>query len=106
MDTPVPAPRTIHHSELGPAQRGSPLTQAWDTYRREVARLLAEGHEGKHVLIKDEEIIGLFDTREQALDEGYARFLVPRLAFLVHQIKTYERVSRISCYLFSCPTSL
>jgi hypothetical protein len=94
---------TIHHSELGPAQAGSPITQEWDVYRREVGRLIAEGHEGKWVLIKGEEIIGLFDNRAQAMDMGYDRFLGQ--PFLVKQILTREPVSRVSCHRWSCPTS-
>ena len=103
MDTPAPASRTVHYSELGPAQPGSPLTTAWDTYRREVGRLLAEGHEGKHVLIKDNQIIALFDTHREAMDEGNRRFVLQ--AFLVQQIRPCERISRVSCWLWSCPTS-
>ncbi len=89
-------PRTIHYTELGPTEPGSKIAQEWDTYRREVGRLLAEGHEGKHVLIKGDEILGLFDTREAATKEGYKRFLVPPQPFLVHQIQTRERVYRVS----------
>jgi hypothetical protein len=99
----VGEPHTIHHNELGPSPAGSPISQEWDFYRREAARLLAEGHEGKWVLIKGEEVLGFFDTRRQASDEGHKRFLLQ--GFLVHQIKTREPVSRVSCYRWSCPTS-
>ncbi len=96
---------TIHYTELLPASLDEPLGVEWEFYRREVGRLLAEGHEGKHVLIKGEEIIGIFDTDREALVEGYKRYLIPREAFLVHQIQTRERISRVSCYYWSCPTS-
>jgi hypothetical protein len=92
----VGEPHTIHHSELGPSPAGSPISREWDFYRREAARLLAEGHEGQWVLIKGEEVLGFFDTRRQASDEGHKRFLLQ--GFLVHQIKTREPVSRVSCY--------
>jgi hypothetical protein len=85
---------TIHYTELQPFQDGGPLTVEWDFYRREVGRLLAEGHEGKHVLIKGEEIIGFFETRVAALDAAYDRFLGQ--PFLVHQIQTWERLYRVS----------
>ncbi len=55
-------------------------------------RLLAEGHEGRFVLIKGEEVVGVWDTRREAVDAGWARFgLVP---IMVHQIRTYEPVLR------------
>jgi hypothetical protein len=85
-------PETIHYSELAEATPGSPLCKEWNFYRREVARLLAEGNEGKHVLIKGEEIIGIWDTFEEAMGAGYERFLGQ--PFLVQQIQERERVLR------------
>ena len=95
---------TIHYTELLPARLDEPLGVEWEFYRREVGRLLAEGYEGKHVLIKGEQILGFFDTARAALEEGYKRFLL-REAFLVHQVQTRERMSRVSWYYWSCPTS-
>src|SRR5258705_169396 len=55
---------TIPYTELAAAEPGSPLAVEWEFYRREVGRLLAEGNEGRFVLIKGEAVIGLFDTWE------------------------------------------
>jgi hypothetical protein len=82
--------RTIHYTELPPSQPGSELHLEWETYRREVGRLLAEGHEGKHVLIKGTQILGLFDTHEDALAAGYQAYL--RESFLVRHVQTRERL--------------
>ncbi len=87
---------TIHYTELSAATPGSVLELEWTTYLREVARLLAEGNEGRHVLIKDDQIIGIWETRDEALEEGYRRFLGQ--AMLVHQIQTRERVHRVRGY--------
>jgi hypothetical protein len=38
---------TISYSELPDIDAASPLYEEWNTYRREVARLLVEGKEGK-----------------------------------------------------------
>src|SRR5262245_50366644 len=85
---------TIHYSELAPAPPGSALAAEWETYRREVGRLIAEGHKGKWVLIKGEEIIGLFDTQEQAHTAGSRRFLLePKL---VHHVLSHEPVLLIN----------
>jgi hypothetical protein len=86
------APHTIHFSELLPAIAGSPIAQEWEFFRRDVGRLIAEGHEGKWVLIKGEQIIGFFEAQREALDEGYKRFL--RTGFVVNQIRTRYPVLR------------
>jgi hypothetical protein len=86
--------RTIHYTELPAPQPGSALEAESNTYRREAARLLAEGLEGKHVLIKGNTIIGIYDTDDEAMEEGRRRYLVPRQPYLVHQIQTWERVIR------------
>jgi hypothetical protein len=83
---------TIHYTELPPPRPGSGLAVEWEAYRREVGRLLAEGYEGRHVLMKGEAILGIYDTHDQALEAGYVRFL--NQPFLVHQIQTRERLYR------------
>jgi hypothetical protein len=62
----------------------SPIKTEWDFFCRERPRLLAEGHEGRWVLIKGEEIVGLFDTRQEARAVGLERFGV--VSMLVQQI--------------------
>lgn len=85
-------PRSIHYTELPPAVPGSPLTTEWEFYRREVGLLLSEGRAGKWVLIKGEQVLGLFDSRWDAREEGLRRFL--RQPFLVHQVQERERLLR------------
>ena len=86
---------TIHYTELPPGRPGSPLYAEWETYRREVGRLLAQGHEGRWILIKGEEIIGIWDTHDEALHEGNVRYFIPRgEGFMIHEIQTRERVIR------------
>lgn len=85
-------PPTIHYTELPEAKPDSPLYREWEVYRREAARLLAEGNAGRHVLIKGAQIIGVWDTHDEAAAAGYQRFLGQ--PFLVHQIQKRERVLR------------
>jgi hypothetical protein len=80
----------IHYTELMPAEPASPNAQAWETYRREAGRLLAEGHEGKWALLKDERIVGIFDTYDAARDVGSKQFLLQ--GYLIQQIRTSEPV--------------
>jgi hypothetical protein len=44
------------------------------TYRRELPRLLAEGQEGRFVLIKGDQILSVWDTFEDAYKAGTERF--------------------------------
>jgi hypothetical protein len=83
---------TLHYTELPEAKADSPLRHEWNFYRREVGRLLGEGHEGRHVLIKGEQIIGLWDTHDEAMQAGYQRFAGQ--PFLVHQVLERERLLR------------
>jgi hypothetical protein len=83
---------TVHFTELAEAKPDSPLYQEWKTYLREVGRLLAEGNLDRHVLVKDDQIIGLWDTHDMAMTGGYQRF--PGEPFLVHQVQERESVLR------------
>jgi hypothetical protein len=46
------------------------------------------------VLIHGQEIIGLFDSEDEANSEGYRRYLLANKAFFVHQIRTFEPLLR------------
>jgi hypothetical protein len=62
-----PAPKeAAHYTQLEPMVPGSSCAVEWDSYRREVGRLLAEGHEGKWALIVGTDIVGLFETFQEA----------------------------------------
>lgn len=84
------SPHAIHHTQLAPMEPGSPLAVEWEFYRREVGNLIAAGHAGEWVLIKDEEVIGFFASRREAIDAGFQRFF--RQPILVHQVLSREPV--------------
>ena len=44
------------------------------TYRRLLPQLLAEGHEGRFVLIKGEDVLGIWDNFEDAQQAGALQF--------------------------------
>src|SRR5260370_37785715 len=83
---------TIPYTELPEAKPGAPLFLEWNTYRREAGRLLAEGNEGRFVLIKGEEIIGIWPTREEAKAVSLQKYLMQPA--LIHQVQTQERIIR------------
>jgi hypothetical protein len=85
---------TIPSSELPPAQPDSPLYEEWEFYRREVGRLLAEGQEGRFILIQGEEIIGIWDTAEDAEAVAHHRYFMQPC--LIHQVRSREPLLRLS----------
>ncbi len=91
---------TVHHTELPPAQPGEALAEEWESYRREVARLLAEGHEGRFVLVKGQQIVAAHDHRDAARADGLRRYFPE--AFLVQQVCAVEPVLRIRGYTLPC----
>lgn len=84
--------RTIPWTELPPADANEALAAEWETYRREVGRLLAEGQEGKYALIKGEEIIGIYETWDEARRVGLEKYLLQ--GHMVRPILSREPVIR------------
>jgi hypothetical protein len=82
------APAGIQFSELPRDDSNGPLAREWNVYCREVGRLLAEGQQGRFVVIKGEEIVGIFDDWAAARVEGLKRFV--REPFFVHEIREVE----------------
>jgi hypothetical protein len=100
-------PPTIHYTELPDGAPDSPFKTEWDFYRRTVGRFLAEGHEGKWLLIKGEEIVGMWDTEEEANQVRVQRFLMEPV--LMKQILTREPIIRcmrlfVPGFLKRCPS--
>ncbi len=62
------------------------------TYDRELPRLLAEGAEGRWVLIKDSAVVGTWDTFDAAIQVAYDRF--GHVPFLVQQVLVQEPVAQ------------
>jgi hypothetical protein len=87
-----PEPPSIHYTQLDEPIPGSPIAAEWDLYRREVGRLLAQGHEGRWVLIKGGTIVGIWDTEQEADQARLRGFLMQPV--LLKQILTWEPVLR------------
>ncbi len=100
---PCEPSRGVHYTELPEAKPGEPLAEEWNTYRREVGRWLAEGLEGRHVLIKGEEIIGVYGSSEEATETGLKRSLLQ--PFFVHPIRADEPYLRIRGINYPWPNS-
>ena len=90
--------RCIHYTELTDARPDDVYFDEWNTFRRELPCLLAEGHEGKFALLKGKEVIGVFDTWEAGRRAGLEKYLMQ--CFLVQPIRTWEPLLRIRGYSF------
>lgn len=60
------------------------LEREWNTFLKEMPRLLQEGHRGKYVLIRGDQVHGVWDTLDETLAAGYDRFGVE--PFLAQEI--------------------
>jgi hypothetical protein len=82
---------TIPYTALAEAPPDSPIAVEWNFYRRQVGRPLAEGNQGKWVLIKGERIFGIWDTFEEA-NEAQGGLVQP---VVIKQILEREPLLRI-----------
>ncbi len=96
---PTPERPTIHYTELPEDKSGDSPARDWNFYRREIARLLAQGHEGKWVLIKNEKIIGMWNTKEEADRVRLQDYLLQDV--LIHEIRTREPLLRGPTFIYT-----
>lgn len=69
------------------------------TYKTKLPEL-KENNEGKFVLIHGEDIVGVYDSYEDAMKIGYERFKLE--AFLVKKIEAVEQAQFVSRYVNPC----
>jgi len=65
------------------------LAQELETYNRLKPQFLEE-HEGEYVLLKTEQVIGFWKTKEEAMAAAHERF--PLQSFMVRQVLREEPV--------------
>lgn len=73
----LPAPLANPSSQTIPAgiqEKVKPLERELLTYFRELPRLLQAGAAGRHALIRGEEIVGIWDTWNEAIQIGRERY--------------------------------
>jgi hypothetical protein len=96
--------RTIHYTQLPDLPPGDEHYHEWNTYRRELPRLLAEGHEDKFALINSHVVIGVFDSHDEADRVGLRLYLGK--VFAVQPIRAEEPILRLRGYNLPYPNSL
>jgi hypothetical protein len=63
----------------------NPLAREWKAYKREIIRLLGEGHVGRHALIKGDTVLSIWDTSYDAYQAGRIQFGLD--TFMVQEIE-------------------
>jgi len=103
-DLPVRAAELpgMHYSELAPSVPGDVFFDEWNTYCGEIGRLLAEGLQGRYVVIKGKDILGTYATWQAAREAGLQRFLLE--PFFVHEIRVEEPFLRVRGINHPCPS--
>jgi hypothetical protein len=78
------------------------LERELETFRRELPLLLSEpANHGKHALIYNDKVYGVWDTVDEALAAGYDAFQLD--SFLVKEIVERERPRHFSRNVSRCP---
>jgi hypothetical protein len=83
---------TIHWTELQEVPSGSRIATEWNFFLKQIGRLLAEGQAGKWLLIKGEEIIGIWGTEQEAHEVRIQQY--PLEDVLLKQICEREPILR------------
>lgn len=79
--TVPPIPETI---DLPPADPGDPLAEEWELFRREVRRLLLDGHRGRFAVVRGG-LLTTWDTIRDALEA--CRLLHPGSVCLIQRVQ-------------------
>jgi hypothetical protein len=106
----APAPqapdRTVPHIHLTPSSEEGLKLYAREiaTYLRELPRLLEEGYAWKHALVKDDAILSVWDTQNDAIQAGVDRFGLDPIFVKTIDPRDSERFGFLKAQLgSSCP---
>lgn len=88
----LPGVGKIHYTAFTDAPPDHPLAREWHAYRRELPRLLEECLERKFCLFKGDDLLGIFDTYEEARAVGMEHS--PLESFLARPILEYDPILR------------
>ncbi len=97
-------PPSVSSIELPDLPADSPTHAEWQTYRRELPRLLKEGQAGKFALVKGSEVVGIFATLAEGIAAGREKYLLQ--PFLVQPIREREPLLRVRGHTLPCRSSI
>lgn len=76
------------------------LEREWETFQRELPRLLQEGRRGKYALIHGDALDSVWETLDEALAAGYDRFGVK--PFMAQEINDHPEPKYFSHNVTRC----
>jgi hypothetical protein len=88
---------TIHYTQIAEPPADDPNYQELQTFRRELPRLLAQGHEHKWALIRGNEVIGVYETFDEGCSAGRKRYLLE--AYLVQPVREWQPLFHTKVHL-------
>lgn len=103
MNSPLTCPSHVTAEQWERAQRDLA------TYRRQLPHLLEEGHAGRYALIKDDQVLSIWDTVGDALQAAGERFgLEPVATYKINPLDI-ERFAVLDAQVYSgkeaeCPS--
>jgi hypothetical protein len=102
-----PEGATVHYTELPALKPGERFCAEWNTYLREVGRLLAEGQESKWVIVKGEMIVGTFKSLQLANAAGRLMVHEGEIEgpYLLRQVLADEPILKVRGYNLPWPSS-
>ena len=89
---------TIPWTELEPDTSGREQAPEWNTYLQLVGQLLTGGHENRWVLIVGEELVGIWETEDEARAKQLESYLMTPV--LIKQVLSREPVYRAPNFFF------
>ena len=97
MNIPLPCPLAIPPATLARLER------EFATYRRELPSLLAAGHAGQFALIREDHVLGVWDTQQAASQEGRQRFGLDPITVKKVDPRDVERLTHLTPRASSAP---
>ena len=104
-ELPLKETPPTHYTELPDLPTDSPYYRSWNTYRRLVGQLLADGLKGIVIAINSDSILGYYPSMRMASSAIANEPTNPGEMILIKQIKEYEDDFVLQRLKAPCPNS-
>jgi hypothetical protein len=91
---PVPVEATSSFWTLPPEERER-IMRDLETYRRELPRLIEEGHVGRYAVVRDDRVMSVWDTAGDALQAAQIAFGSVPVAVYPVKVQDLERFKQL-----------
>ena len=101
---PIPESTTVPFELLPELKTNHPLHRAWNTYRRVAQECLSNGLEGVWLVLKDDQVLGVYPAARLACQAIATEVDDPAAPFLIKQVRKDEPVTTLTRLELSCPS--